>query len=119
MCAVVVLVHLITKPYNSKTLNIFDAILLLLLVLTTVLLLIDFTESNLAIQVILLLLILPLMIVVVMCLIVYRVTIKRVLMKLFNKVNDEVSNNNIEMHTRTFDIIVDNSMRRNATVCHM
>ena len=119
VCAVIVLLHLITKPYNSKTLNIFDTILLLLLVLTTVLLLIDFTESNLAIQVTLLLLMLPLMIVGVMCLLAYRESIKRVLMNLFNKVDDEDSNNNIEMPTRNFDLIIDDSMRKNATVCRM
>ena len=119
VCAVIVLVHLITKPYNSKSLNIFNAILLLLLVLTTVLLLINFTESNLAIQVTLLLLILPLMIVCVMCLLAYKGTVKRVLMNLFNKVVDEAPNNNIEMPTRNFEIIVDDSMRKNATVCCM
>ena len=119
VCAVIVLVHLISKPYNSKSLNIFDAVLLLLLVLTTVLLLIDFTESNLAIQVTLFLLILPLMIVGAMCLLAYRVTIKSVVMNLFNKVYDDDSNNNHEVPTRNFDIIVDDSMRRNATVCGM
>ena len=119
VCAVIVLVHLITKPYNSKILNIFDTILLLLLVLTTILLLIDFTESNLAIQVTLLLLILPLMIVGVMCLLAYKGTVKRVLMNLFNKVDDEVPNNNIEVPARNFEVIVDDSMRKNATVCHM
>ena len=119
VCAVIVLVHLITKPYNSKILNIFDTIFLLVLVLTTVLLLIDLTESNLVIQVTLLLLLFPLMIVGVMCLLAYKGTIKRVLMNLFNKVDDEDSNNNIEMPTRNFDLIIDNSMRKNATVCHM
>ena len=119
VCAVIVLVHLMIKPYNSKSLNIFDAILLLLLVLTTVLLLIDFTESNLAIQVTLLLLILPLMIVSVMCLLAYKETIKRVLMNLFNNVDDEDSNNNNEVLPRNFEVIVDDSMRKNATVCRM
>ena len=110
---------MITKPYNSKILKIFDTILLLLLVLTTILLLIDFTGSNLAMQVTLLLLILPLKIVGVMCLLAYKGTVKRVLMNLFIKVDDEDPNNNIEGLTRNFDIIIDDSMRKNVTVCHM
>ena len=119
VCAVIVLVHLISKPYNSNILNISDTIFLLVLVLTTILLLINFTESNLAIQVTLLLLLLPPMIVGVMCLLAYKGTVKRVLMNLFNKVDDEASNNNIEMPTRNFDLIIDDSMRKNATVCRM
>ena len=119
VCAVIVLVHLITKPYNSKILNIFDAILLLLLMLTTILLLIDFTESNLTIQVTLLLLILPLMIVAVTCVLAYKGSIKRVLISLFYKVDNEDSNNNIEMPSKKFnlDIIGDNNIRKNVTVC--
>ena len=119
VCAVTVLVHLMIKPYNSNVLNIFDAILLLLLMLTTVLLLIDFTESNLTIQVTLLLLILPLMIVAVTCVLAYKESIKRVLISLFNKVDNEDSNNNIEMPSKNFnlDIIIDNNIRKNVTVC--
>ena len=113
VCAVIVLVQLITKPYNSKTLNIFDAILLLLLVLTTVLLLTDFTESNLVIQVTLLLLTLPVMICGVTCLLAYKGCIKRVLISLFKRVDDEDSNNNIEMLTKN-SFIVDNNMSKNA-----
>ena len=112
VCAVIVLVHLMIKPYNSNVLNIFDAILLLLLVLTTVLLLIDFTESNLAIQVTLLLLILPLIIVGAMCLLAYKDCIKRVVINLFKKENVDNLNNSIEMPKRKFDNIVDNSVRQ-------
>ena len=117
VCAVIVLVHLITKPYNSKTLNIFDAILLLLLVLTTVLLLIDFTESNLVIQVTLLLLILPLMIGGITCLLAYKGCIKGVLISLFKRVDDDNSKNNTQMPTKNFDNIVDNNIRKNAKGC--
>ena len=119
VCAVIVLVHLMIKPYNSNILNIFDAILLLLLVLATVLLLIDVTASNLAIQVTFLLLTLPIIIVGVVCLLAHKYNIKRLLINLFYKVDDQDSNNDIDMATRNFDVIVDESMRRNATVCGM
>ena len=119
VCAAIVLVHLMIKPYNSNILNIFDAILLLFLVLTTVLLLIDFTESNLAIQVTFLLLILPIMVIGVVCLLAYKSNIKHFLINLLYKENDHDLNNDIEMPTRNFDIIVDESMRKNATVCAM
>ena len=121
VCAVIILVHLMIKPYNSNILNIFDAILLLLLVLATVLLLIDVTASNLAIQVTFLMLTLPIMIVGVVCLLAHIIkrNIKRLLINLFYKVDNQDSNNDIDMPARNFDIIVDESMRRNATVCDM
>ena len=119
VCAVIVLVHLMIKPYNSNILNMFDAILLLLLVLATVLLLIDFTESNLTIQVIFLFLTLPLLVVGVVCLLAYKGSIKSLFINLFHKVDDHDSNNNIDMPTRNFDITVDETMRTNATVCGM
>ena len=119
VCAAIVLVHLMIKPYNSNILTIFDAILLLFLVLATILLLIDFTESNLAIQVTFLLLTLPMMVVGIMCLLAYMGNIKHFLINLFHKEDDHDLNNNIEMSTRNFDIIVNESMRKNATVCAM
>ena len=117
VCAVIVLVHLMIKPYISNVLNIFDAILLLLLVLTAILLLTDFTESNLVIQVTLLLLILPLMIGGITCLLAYKGCIKRVTISLFKREDDKDSNDNIQMPTNNFDIIVDNNMRKNAEGC--
>ena len=84
-----------------------------------ILLLIDFTESNSAIQVTFLLLILPMMVVGVMCLLAYKGNIKRLIINLFHKENGHDLNNNIEMPIRNFDIIVDESMRKNATVCGM
>ena len=74
VCAVIVLVYLVVKAYNTMILNAFNGIFLLLLVLNTVLLLIYFTESNLATQVTLLV---PLIIVRVVCLLMHRSTIKR------------------------------------------
>ena len=94
-------------------------VLLLFLVLATILLLIDFIESNLAIQVTFLLLTLPIMVIGVVCLLAYKGNIKHFLINLFHKEDDHDLNNNIEMPTRNFDIIVDESMRRNATVCGM
>ena len=119
MCAVIVLVHLIVKPYNAMILNAFDGVLLLLLVLTTVLLIVDFTQSNLAIQVTLLLLLLPLIIVGMVCLFIYKNIMKRYFTKLFKKIDHQDSNNSVEMVSRKFDIIVDESMRRNAIICDM
>ena len=119
VCAVIVLVHLIVKPYNIMMLNVFDGLFLLLLVLTTVLLLVDFTQSNLVIQVTLLLLFLPLIIVGVACLLTHKGTIKRHFMKLFKKLDNQDPNTNVEMFSTNFDIIIDDSMRVNATICDM
>ena len=119
VCAAVVLIHMMVKPYNTTVLNVLDAVMLLLLVLTTVLLLVDFTESNLPIQVTLILLILPLILVGVVYLLAYKNAIKAFFVKVFNKVDNHESNanNSNEMSTRNFDVIVDESMRKNATIC--
>ena len=118
VCAAIVLIHLMVKPYNATVLNILDGILLLFLVLTTVLLLTEFNESNSAIPVTLLLLILPLIIVGVVYLLACKGNIKEIFAKLFNRVDDH-NFDNTEMAAKNFDVIVDESMRQNATICAM
>ena len=118
VCAAIVLIHLMVKPYNATVLNILDGILLLFLVLTTVLLLTEFDESNSVIPVTLLLLILPLIIVGVVYLLACKGNIKEIFAKLFNRVDDH-NFDNTEVAARNFDVIVDESMRQNATICAM
>ena len=118
VCAAIVLIHLMVKPYNATVLNILDGILLLFLVLTTVLLLTEFDESNSAIPVTLLLLILPLIIVGVVYLLACKGNIKEIFAKLFSRVDDHKFDNT-EVAARNFDVIVDESMRQNAIICAM
>ena len=118
VCAAMVLIHLVVKPYNATVLNILDGILLLFLVLTTVLLLTEFDESSTAIPVTLLLLILPLIIVGAVYLLACKGNIKGIFAKLFNRVDDHKFDST-EMAARNFDVIVDESMRQNATICTM
>ena len=118
VCAAIVLIHLMVKPYNATVLNILDGILLLFLVLTTVLLITEFDASNLAVPVTLLLLILPLIVVGIVYLLACKGNIKGILAKFFNRV-DAHEFDNIEMPARNFDIIIDESMRQNATICAM
>ena len=118
VCAAIVLIHIMVKPYNATVLNILDGILLLFLVLTTVLLLTEFNESNSAIPVTLLLLILPLIIVGVVYLLACKDKIKGIFAKLFTRVDDHEFDNT-EMAARNFDVIVDENMRQNATICAM
>jgi len=99
-------------------LNILDGILLLFVVLTTVLLLTEFSESKLVILVTLFLLILPLILVGVVFLFACKSTITRIFAKMFN--NHEYNiDDTTEMPPRNFDVIVDESMRENATICVM
>ena len=118
VCAAIVLIHLMVKPYNTTVLNILDGILLLFLVLTTVLLLTELDESNSAIIVTLLIIILPLIIVGAVYLLACKGNIKGIFAKLFNRV-DNHKFDNTEMAARNFDVIVDESMRQNATICAM
>ena len=54
-----------------------------------------------------------------MCLLIHKGTIKRCFTKLFKKLDTQDPNNNIEMTSNNFDIVVDERMRRNATICDM
>ena len=102
VCAAIVLIHLMVKPYNATVLNILDGILLLFLVLTTVLLLTEFDESNSVIPVTLL--ILPLITIGVVYLLACKGNIKEIFAKLFNRVDDH-NFDNTEMAARNFDVI--------------
>jgi len=119
VCAVIVLLHIMIKPYNNGILNISDGIILFLLVLATVLLFVEFIESNLAIQVTLVLLVLPLIILTVLYLLLYKDAIKRFVVHNLWKNKTDDPPNNIELQTsnRNFDSIIDDSKRKNATIC--
>ena len=119
VCAAIVLIHLMVKPYNTTMLNMLDGILLLFLVLTTVLLVIEFDESNLTTPVTLILLILPLIIIGLVYLLACKSDIKGIFAKLFIRADDHQFIDNTEFPARSFDAIIDESMRQNATICTM
>ena len=119
-CGIIALLHLTIKPYTNKILNKFDGVILHLCGLTSALRLSDNFDSPFVITITLVLVILPLLIFIAMALFLHKDDFKRMIAyftskhELPNSSND-ASNNEVPM--KEFHIIVDDSKRKNATIC--
>ena len=114
---IVSLVHMVIRPYNDNTLNLFDGIILHIMVFVVVVPVFDTMNSKVIFAVVFTLVILPLFI-LIMGFIVHKVTMKIFIIKscTCNAKSSEVevddgNQGGIDV------IIVDERMRQNATVC--
>ena len=119
-CIAIALVHINVKPYAARFLNTFDGLTLQLMILVAVLPVFNKLNSNLVVGLFLILLILPLMLFLGMILLIYKKRIKKLVMHCFLK-GTEANSGNMEISVPMTDIgiIVDDSMRKNATICDM
>ena len=115
-CGVASFIHVTVKPYNKEVLNKLDGIVLLLMNFTAIL---PFFDSPLVTTTAYLLVILPLISFIALTLIVQRDGLKKIGLYFTSKrespSHNDTNNNDIPM--REFDLVIDNSMRRNATIC--
>ena len=115
------LIHISVKPYSYEILNKFDSIILHLIIFIAALALFDDFDSPLVITIAFVLVITPLLNFLAMTLFLHKDDLKKI--AAYFTVKDESSssidadNNKIPM--KEFNIIVDNSMRENATTCDM
>ena len=119
---IVALIHVLIEPYNKEILNKFDAIMLHLILLISSLAWLDDFDSLLVITMAFILVILPLLIFIAMTLFLHKDDFKKFItaFKLKNKPAPKNSNvNSDDIPMQQFDLIVDDSMRKNATVCAM
>ena len=126
-CAAILLIHLSVRPYKSKLLNAFDGLLLLLLVLVSILLLVEFINSDSVVPITFALLILPLTVFAVLCASIHKDVIKKIVHLKFVVYKNNVDRNNVDdsnslktltsIGTGDYDLIIDDSMRMNATIC--
>ena len=119
-CLIIALIHLIAKPYNTETLNKLDGTILPIIVLITALPILDNGfDSAFVIVIVFVLVLLPLIIFVTMILHLHKDRLKKLLMHLKPKDNPPSSSDNIhdEISMRTFDLVIDDSVRQNATIC--
>ena len=119
-CGIIALLHLTVKPYNNKILNKFDGVILHLCGLTSVLRLSDNFNSPFVIAITLVLVILPLLIFIAMALFLHKDDFKRMVAYFTSKHESPNSSNdasNNEVLMKEFHIIVDDSKRKNATIC--
>ena len=115
---VIGLMHLLIKPYNSKILNKVDGIVLQLISFITVLPLFDDSNSPLVITITFILVILPLFNFIVMMIVLHKDDLKKVAAYFSSK--DELPHvSSDETPMREFNLVIDNNMRQNATVCDM
>ena len=121
VCGVVDFLHVTLKPYNKEILNKFDATILHLMILTAVLLLIDDFDSPIVIAIAFVLVILPVIIFIAIILFLNKSNLKKIVIQFISKEeppsNSDVNNNETPM--AKFDLVIDDSMRKNATVCVM
>ena len=126
VCSVITFVHQTIKPYaNNKILNRFDGLILQLISLIAALPLLEKFDSP---SVIFALITLPLLTFIAMTLFLNRVNLKKIIVYFINKIestiNDDVritdNGTSSETELRKFrTIIVDESKRKNATICDM
>jgi len=120
VCVIIALIHLTVKPYNNEILNKFDGMILHLIVLITALPLFDDFESPLVITIAFLLVILPLVNFIAMTFFLHKDDLKKIVTHFTTKNQSPSSNTNDvnnEIAMREFDLIIDNNMRQNATIC--
>ena len=124
VCVITELIHVTVKPYNKEILNKFDSIILLLIIFVAELTLLDDTDSPSVITTVYVLFLIPLLIFFGMIFFLHKDDLKKII-KYFTFKDESPNgntviinnNNNKEVPMREFDLIVDDSMRTNATIC--
>ena len=119
---IVSLIHIIVRPYNDNILNVFDGFILQLMVFVAVVPVFDMINSAVIVTATFTIVIMPLVIFLIMGLILHKTTVHKLItrickVKLKNKKVRADDNNHDERSVQEFENIVDESMRRNATIC--
>ena len=115
-------IALIIKPYKHQILNLFDGLILLLVVLATLIPLADNVSQQLSTATIMCVMILPLILFIALELIVHKETIKTITTKMtanFKTKPVPASNDNNEIPMGGIGLVIDNNMRKSATICTM
>ncbi|XP_065895382.1 uncharacterized protein [Dysidea avara] len=119
---VLAVVVIVLKPYQHKILNIFDGLILQLVVLATLIPLADNVNQQLSTATIIIVMILPLIFFIALELIVHKENIKTITTKIaacFKTEPVSTTNDNNEVPMGDIGIIIDDNMRKNATICEI
>ena len=123
VCGTIALIHVTVKPYNKEILNKLDAIILHLIIFITALAWLDDFDSPLVITMAFVLVILPLLNFIAVTLFLHKNDLKNIVMHFTCKLRNGMSNSgNVvdnEIPMKEFDLIVDDNVRKNATICDM
>ena len=113
------LIQLIIKPYKHRTLNIFDGVVLQVMVFTSAISLFDSFSTGVLSVIVILLVMLPLIAFAAMELIVHKENIKKILTHCKPKPVTTNDNNEVPPIISDIGIVIDDSMRKNATIIDM
>ena len=117
---VLAVVVIVLKPYHHKILNIFDGLILQLVVLATLIPLADTVSQKLSTATIIIVMFLPLISFIALELIIHKETITTITTKITAHFKTEpVSTAINEVPMGDIGIIIDDNMRKNATICEM
>ena len=113
------MIQLIIKPYKYSTLNIFDGMVLQIMIFVSVISYFDSFGTEIMLSILIILVILPLIGFAAMELMVYKGSIKRILIYCIPK--SIATNDKIDVPPMMTDvgIVIDDSMRKNATIVDM
>ena len=120
VCGIIALIHVTVKPYNNDIINKFDGVILHLVIFTAVLPFLDDFDSPFVITMAFILVILPLLNFIAVTLYVHKDDLKKIVKHFITKDESPSSNNDVsnnETPKKEFDLIIDDSMRKNATIC--
>ena len=125
---IIALIHITVRPYADNVLNICDGAILHLMILITALPLIqyfDAFDSSFAVGIAFVLVILPLVLFVVMKIFISKQSLKKMINNIINHFSFQahevaaVSNVVNKPLGNDVNLVIDDSMRRNATICEM
>ena len=114
---ILALFHVVFRPYTSDMLNIFDGMILHLMILLPTASLFDTFNPDFVLATVLTALVLPLLAFALMELIVYKGSISKIITHYKSKPADATNDHTTPVSD--IGIIVDDNMRKNATVCEM
>ena len=118
VCGIIDLIHVTVKPYNKEILNKFDSIILQLIVFVAALTLLDDIDSPSVTTTVYALVVIPLLLFFGMIFFLHKDNLKKIIKYFTLKHESPNSSNDVnEVPMREFDLIVDDSMRINATIC--
>ena len=118
VCGIIDLIHVTMKPYNEEILNKFDNIILQLIVFVAALTLLDDIDSPSVMTTVYALVVIPLLLFFGMIFFLHKDDLKKIIKYFTFKHESPNSSNDVnEVPMREFDLIVDDSMRINATIC--
>ncbi|XP_065890214.1 probable outer membrane protein pmp20 isoform X2 [Dysidea avara] len=114
-CLIFALIQIILRPYANRTLNMFDGFILQFLILVTMIALVDNFSQNLLLMITYVLVFLPLIAFISMELLINKGRIRKIVA--YCKPKSKTIDNNSDMPMNDIDTVIDDSMRKNATIC--